>query len=136
MAYSGLDFLLKCGGFNDNPITLGGMRATTMVLNNETIDITHKESQGMRTLLPKSGIQSLTITASGIFTNAESEQFLKQKAFSRELGLYSLFFPNGEKFQAHFLVTQYERSGDHNGEETYNVTLESSGAIVFGVQNA
>ena len=131
MAFSGLDFLLKCGGLDQNPQTLGGMRVTNMVLNNETIDITHKESHGARTLLPKAGIQSMTLSASGIFTNSESEQYLKNKAFGRDLGLYSLFFPNGEKLEAEFFVTQYERAGDHNGEETYNVTLESSGQIKF-----
>lgn len=130
-AFSGLDFLLKCGGLQDNPQTLGGMRVTTMSLNNELIDVTHKESGGARTLLPKAGLQSMSIAASGLFTNAESEQFLKNKAFNRELGLYSLFFPNGEKFEANFFVTHYERAGDHNGEETYAVTLESSGPIVF-----
>jgi predicted secreted protein len=32
-----------------------------------------------------------------------------------------------------FLITSFEQAGEYNGEETYSLTLESSGTVVFSI---
>jgi TP901-1 family phage major tail protein len=129
-AQAGFKFLLKKGTAS-SCTTVAGLRATTMTLNNELIDITHKDSEGARTLLEEAGMQSLTLSASGVFLNTKSEEDVRECAFKRAINVYSLFFGNGDTLEGNFYITNYERAGDHNGEETYNLTLESSGPLKF-----
>ena len=42
---------------------------------------------------------------------------------------YQLSFESGETLQGRFLLTRLDYSGDFNGERSYAVTLESSGAV-------
>jgi predicted secreted protein len=44
---------------------------------------------------------------------------------------YQLVFGNADTIDGSFKITSYERSGEFNGEETYSITLESSGQITF-----
>ena len=56
-------------------VTVGGLRSSSITLNDEMVDITNKDSSNNRTLLPQGGIQSMTITGSGVFTDSTSEIF-------------------------------------------------------------
>ncbi|HZG45698.1 MAG TPA: phage tail tube protein, partial [Allosphingosinicella sp.] len=42
---------------------------------------------------------------------------------------YELSFEGGERMRGRFLVTRLDYSGDYNGERTYTLSLESSGAV-------
>lgn len=130
-AQAGIHFLLKLGSKAGQPKTLAGLRATQMRLDNELIDTTHKDSQGARTLLAEAGTQKLTISASGLFTNQKVEEETRIIAFQKRIETYCLYFPNGDILEAGFYISYYERSGDYNGEETYSLTLESSGPLMF-----
>jgi|TARA_Y100000310_G_scaffold316309_1_gene367842 TP901-1 family phage major tail protein len=125
----GFDFLLREGAVAGT--TLAGMRATGMTLNNEMVDVTTKDSAGARTLLAAAGIQSLTISASGVFTDAAVEETIRGYAFARSLNIFNLLFPNADTLQASFYISQYGRNGDYNIEEVYDITLESSGALTY-----
>jgi TP901-1 family phage major tail protein len=127
--FAGTDFLLKKGKPTENPQTLGGLRTTGFVLNNDLVDATHKLSEGKRTILPQSGVQKCTISASGLFTNTDTEGWVRNQAFNRTLDIYSLYFANGDILMGEFYITHYARNGDYNNEETYTLTLESSGAL-------
>ncbi len=128
-AQAGTDFLLKLGNSNAEAVSVAGLRATQMRLNNELIDATHKGSEGRRELLSKAGIQHLSISASGIFLNSDVEESIRNIAFERDIAEFSLFFPNKDVINGKFYITHYERAGDYNGEETYSLSLESSGKL-------
>lgn len=130
-AQAGLHFLLKLGAKNAQPKTVAGLRATQMRLDNDLIDTTNKDSNGARTLLANAGTQKLTVTASGLFTNQAVEEETRVNAFNKSIETYCLFFPNGDVLEAAFYLSHYERAGDYNGEETYALTLESSGPLSF-----
>jgi len=42
---------------------------------------------------------------------------------------YKLLFGDGDHIVGSFQITSYERAGEFNGEETYSLTLESSGQV-------
>ena len=133
-AQAGIHFLLKLGSRAAQPRTLAGLRATQMRLDNDLIDTTHKDSLGSRTLLAQAGTQKLTVTASGLFTNQAVEEETRLIAFQKRIETYCLFFPNGDVLESAFYISHYERSGDYNGEETYSLTLESSGLLNYAKQ--
>lgn len=111
--------------------TVGGLRATRLVLNQQPVDASNKDTGQWRALLAGAGLRSLSLTGNGIFTNAASEALLRGYAFTGSINNYRLTFGNGDVVEGAFQVASYERSGDHDKEETYAVTLESAGAITF-----
>lgn len=111
--------------------TLGGLKTTRLVINNPLIDVTTKESSGWRELLADAGISSLSIAASGIFTDSYSEQQVREYCLKRQIKPYLLQFGNGDQIYGDFLISSYERTGNYNDEENYSITLESSGKIDY-----
>ena len=126
-AGKGSSFLLKDNS-TGTPATLGGMRSTSMTINGEMVDITDKDSNDFissgndkaRTLLQGGGIRSMTISASGVFTDSSTENNIRGFAFDGAIQNYDLVFSDGSKVSGAFLITSYERAGEFNGEETYS----------------
>ena len=137
-AGKGSSFLLKDNS-TGTPATIGGLRSTSMTINGEAVDITTKDSNAFissgndkaRDLLQGGGVRSMTISASGVFTDSSTENILRGFAFDGAIQSYDLIFSDGSKISGAFLVTSYERAGEFNGEETYSVTLESSNTITY-----
>ena len=109
--------------------TIGGLRSTSMTLNDEMIDITNKDSGSQRTLLPSGGILSMTISGSGVFTDTAAEQNLRANYGTSTFGTYNVIVPDLGTYAGTFQITSLEFSGEFNGEVTYSVTLESSGSV-------
>ena len=112
--------------------TIGGMRSTSMTLNDEAVDISNKDSGSFRELLPAAGgIQSMSITASGVFTDSTAETTLRSVYGTSTFSSYNVIVPDLGTYAGTFMVASLEYSGEYNGEATYSVTLESSGSITF-----
>jgi TP901-1 family phage major tail protein len=137
-AGKGSSFLLKDNS-TGTPATVGGLRSTSMTINGETVDITTKDSNAFissgndkaRDLLQGGGVRSMSISASGVFTDSSTENLVRGFAFDGAIQNYDLIFSDGSKISGAFLITSYERAGEFNGEETYSLTLESSNTITY-----
>ena len=137
-AGKGSSFLLKDNS-TGTPAKIGGLRSTSMTINGEAVDITSKDSNAFissgndkaRDLLQGGGVRSMTLSASGVFTDSSTENILRGFAFDGAIQNYDLVFSDGSKISGAFLITSYERAGEFNGEETYSVTLESSNTITY-----
>ena len=105
------------------------MRTTQLSINGDTVVITSKDSGGWRELLSGAGVRSVSVSGSGVFTGSAAETRLKANALTGVLDDYQLSFESGETLQGRFLLTRLDYSGDFNGERSYAVTLESSGAV-------
>ena len=127
----GLDFLLKVsdGGSPDAFTTLGGMQTTGMTINNEQVETTNKDDSRHRSLLSGAGVQSMTVTASGVFKDTVSEQKMLEYAEQNANQPFQLVFPDLGVFEGLFQVASLEYTGDHNTAMAYNVTLESAAQI-------
>ena len=111
--------------------TIGGLRSTSITLNDEAVDVTNKDSSGNRTLLADGGIHSMSISGSGIFTDAASETTLRSTMNASSFTNFQLIIPDFGTYTGAFMVASLEYAGEYNGEVTYSVSLESSGAITF-----
>ena len=137
-AQKGSSFLLKDNA-DGTPATIGGLRSTSMTVNGEMVDITTKESAVFvsggndigRELLTGGGITSMSISASGVFVDSTDDENVRDAAFKGEVNAYQLLFGNADTIDGSFKITSYERAGEYNGEETYSITLESSGVVTF-----
>ena len=114
--------------------TIGGLRSTSITINDEAVDITNKDSGSSRTLLPSGGILSMTVSASGVFTDATSETTLRSKVHQSSFESYNIIIPDLGTYAGSFMIASLEYAGEYNGEVTYSITLESSGAISFSAE--
>lgn len=131
-AQKGAAFLLKIGDGAATPFyeTVAGLRTTQMSVNGDTVVVTHKQSGGWRELLSGAGTRSVSVSASGIFLGSDAETRVRTHALAGTLDQYELSFEDGAKMRGRFLVQRLDYSGDFNGERTYSMQLESSGAVV------
>ena len=128
----GSAFLLKVGN-GGNPVayaTVAGLRTTQLSVNGEAVTITHKDSGGWRELLSGAGVRSVSVSAAGVFTGSAAEARVRGSALAGAIDDYRLTFEGGETMTGRFLVTRLDYAGDYNGERSYTIALESSGAVV------
>lgn len=131
-AEKGSAFLLKVGDGAPTPVysTVAGLRTTQASINGEAVVITNKGSGGWRELLSGAGVRSVSVSGSGVFTGSAAEVRLKNNALAGLIDDYELSFESGERLRGKFLLTRLDYAGDFNGERSYTLALESSGAVV------
>ena len=132
-AQSGKDLLIKldlngAGQFQ----TIAGLRATRISFNAESVDITSLESQGgWRELLGGAGVKSASISGSGVFKDADTDERARQLFCDCEIPEFQVIIPDFGTVEGPFQVTALEYAGTHNGEATYELALASAGALTF-----
>lgn len=130
---SGKDLLLKLDLTGDGTFeTVAGLRATRISFNAETVDVTSLESTGgWRELLGGAGVKSASISGSGVFRDANTDERARQIFFDGEVPEFQVIIPDFGVVEGPFLITAIEYAGSHNGEATYEMSLASAGALSF-----
>ncbi len=132
-AQKGKDILLKidsngAGSF----VTVAGLRTKRLAFNSETVDVTDADSSGRwRELLAGSGVQRAALGGAGIFKDAASDALLRSKFFDGEIVDWQLVMPEFGTVEGPFQITALEYTGNHDGEVSFDVALESAGALTF-----
>ena len=93
--------------------------------------MTTKDSSGIRELLANGGVQTVSISGSGVFTDAASETTLKGAFGASDFHNFHVVIPDFGTYEGQFMLASLEYAGEYNGEVTYSVTLESSGSVTF-----
>jgi TP901-1 family phage major tail protein len=130
-AQKGKDLLVKIddGG---NFVTVAGLRSRRLAFNAETVDITHAESAGRwRELLEGAGIKRAAVAGRGLFKDAATDALMRQAFFDGAVTSYQIVIPDFGTVEGPFQITSLEFAGEHNGEVTYELALESAGALTF-----
>lgn len=129
----GRDLLLKVedgAGF----ATVAGLRARRLSLNAQTVDVTDSESAGRwRELLEGAGVRRAGLTGSGLFRDQASDERLRAAFFAGAILTYQVVIPDFGTVTAPFQVTALDYAGNHDGEVTFEIALESAGAVSFAV---
>lgn len=117
-------------------VTLGGTaiaHATecSLSLNQETIEVTTKDSSGMRELI--AGLKSGSMSISGLQEVAGSDGVKALAATINTGAIVALVFDqvatNGEKWTANGILTSLELSGGTEDAPTYSASFELTGSI-------
>lgn len=129
----GRDLLLKVedgAGF----ATVAGLRARRLSFNAQTVDVTDSESAGRwRELLEGAGVRRAGLTGSGLFRDQASDERLRAAFFAGTILTYQVVIPDFGTVTAPFQVTALDYAGNHDGEVTFEIALESAGAVSFAV---
>ena len=132
-AQKGRDLLLKidsdgAGSFT----TVGGLRTHALSFNAQSVDITHQESAGAwRELLAGAGVRSANIRGAGIFRDSQSDATIRQYFFDATIRDWQVIIPDFGTISGPFQITALEFAGEHDGELTFELALESAGLVSF-----
>ena len=130
-AQKGKDLLVKIAD-GASFVTVAGLRARRLSFNAETVDITHAESAGRwRELLDGAGIKRAAVSGRGLFKDAASDALMRQTFFDGAVKSYQIVIPDFGTVEGPFQISSLEFAGEHNGEVTYELSLESAGALTF-----
>jgi TP901-1 family phage major tail protein len=112
--------------------TIAGLRATRIAFNAETVDVTSLESQGgWRELLAGAGVRSASISGSGVFRDANTDERARAIFFNSEVPDFQVVIPSFGVVEGPFQIVSIEYAGSHNGEATYEMSLASAGELTF-----
>lgn len=134
-AQKGRDLLLKLDSTGTGAfITVAGLRSHALSFNAQSVDVSHQESAGQwRELLAGAGLKSAAIRGSGIFRDAQSDAIIRSCFFDGELRNWQVIVPDFGAIQGAFQIASLEIAGRHDGEVTFDLALESAGALAFSV---
>lgn len=135
VAQKGRDLLLKVDGNGlGSFVTVAGLRSKRIAFNSETVDVTDAESVGRwRELLAGCGVQRASVSGSGIFKDQQSDARIRSCFFGGEIVRWQLAVPDFGIVEAPFQITALEYTGNHDGEVSFEVALESAGVVAFAV---
>jgi TP901-1 family phage major tail protein len=131
-AQKGKDLLLKIDDGASGFVTVAGLRTRQLAFNAETVDVTHSESAGRwRELLAGAGVRRAGITGSGVFKDEASDARLRQVFFDGDIRIFQVIVPDFGRLEGPFQITSLEYRGEHAGEVTFEMALESAGPLSF-----
>ena len=130
-AHAGRTLLLKVfasGSFQ----TVGGLRARSLDLSQDLVDVTHAESAGRwRELLGEAGARHGRIAGQGLFRDAASDALVRELFFAGTVTPWQVVVPAFGTIEGPFLVTELDYAGRHDDAITFALVLESAGALAF-----
>jgi len=130
-AQKGKDLLIKIAD-GAGYTTVAGLRTRRLAFNAETVDITHAESTNRwRELLDGAGVKRAAVSGRGLFKDAATDALMRQTFFDGAIAAYQIVIPSFGTVQGPFQITSLEFAGEHNGEVTYDMALESAGELTF-----
>jgi TP901-1 family phage major tail protein len=130
-AQKGKDLLIK---MHDGAsfATVAGLRSRRIAFNAETVDVTHAESAGRwRELLDGAGIKRAGVSGRGLFKDAATDALMRQTFFDGAVKNCQIVIPDFGTVEGAFQITSLEFAGEHDGEVTYDMALESAGELTF-----
>ena len=129
----GRDVLLKLADETEQFVTVAGIRTKTLQLRAGTVDGTSTDSpEAWRELVTGAGVKSARLSGSGVFKDQASDARMRSVFFAGDVANWRLVLPDFGEIQGPFQITELAYSGDHDGEASFSISLESAGALIFG----
>jgi len=133
-AQKGKDLLIKIGdgGSPETFATVAGLRATTLAFNAQTVDVTNADSADQwRELLAGAGVKSASISGSGVFKDAASDESIRSAFFNQDTPNWEIDIPDFGSVTGAFKVTALGYDGPYDGELKLSLSLASAGELTF-----
>jgi TP901-1 family phage major tail protein len=132
-AQRGKDLLLKVDETGGGSFaTVAGLRTRGLAFNAASVDVTNADSANeWRELLSGSGIKTARLSGSGIFKDAASDETVRDYFFNALIRDWQVVIPDFGTVEGAFQITALEYSGGHDNELTFEIALESAGALTF-----
>lgn len=131
-AQRGKDLLIRAGDGAGGFAAVAGLRARQIAFNAETVDVTNADSAGRwRELLAGAGVRRAAVSGAGVFRDQASDLRLRQLFFEGAVETFQVVVPGFGTIEGPFQITALEYRGDHAGEVTFDMSLDSAGLLAF-----
>jgi TP901-1 family phage major tail protein len=131
-AQKGIDILLKIDDGAGQFVTIAGLRTRRLAFNADTVDATDSESAGRwRELLAGAGVRRASVAGNGVFKDEASDALLRQCFFEGLIRNWKIYIPDFGIVSGPFHISSLDWRGEHAGEVTFDLSLESAGALSF-----
>lgn len=131
-AQKGKDLLLKIDDGTGIFVSVAGLRTRQLSFNAETVDATNADSAGRwRELLAGAGVKRASLNGQGIFKDAGSDALVRTLFFDDVIRVWQIIIPDFGRIEGPFQITALEYRGEHAGEITFDMALESAGLLSF-----
>ncbi|GAC1333153.1 MAG: phage major tail protein, TP901-1 family [Beijerinckiaceae bacterium] len=131
-AQKGKDLLLKIDDGTGAFVTVAGLRTRRLALNASTVDVTNAESAGRwRELLAGAGIMRASVAGNGVFKDEASDALMRSVFFDASIRAWQIIIPGFGTISGLFQISSLDWRGEHASEVTFDLALESAGALTF-----
>jgi TP901-1 family phage major tail protein len=131
-AQKGKDLLVKIDDGSGNFVTVAGLRTRRLSLNAGTVDATDSESAGQwRELLAGAGVKRASLAGNGVFKDQASDALVRQVFFDGLIRNWQIVVPSFGIVAGAFQISSLDWRGEHTAEITFDIALESAGALTF-----
>lgn len=132
-AQKGKDLLVKLDAEGTGAFaTVAGLRTRSLAFNARSVDITNQDSSGQwRELLAGAGVRSASVGGRGIFRDEAADASVRQVFFDAAIRTWQVVIPDFGTVTGPFQIAALEYAGEHDGEVTFDLSLESAGALAF-----
>lgn len=131
-AQKGKDLLVKIDDGTGVFVTIAGLRTRRLSLNADTVDATDAESVGRwRELLGGAGVRRASLAGNGVFKDQASDALVRQVFFDGAIRDWRIVIPDFGVISGPFQISSLDWRGEHAAEVTFDIALESAGALTF-----
>jgi TP901-1 family phage major tail protein len=119
--------------FGDPLVAIAALRAKTMTLGNEVIDVTTDDDAGFRALLDDPGTKTLDMSFEGITKDVASMNTLIALAMSGAsiVDTFSITFPKIGTMAGPFALSSLEIGAPYNEGSTFSASIQSAGEFTW-----
>jgi len=131
MSLRGRDIVVKKGTSSGGTALAAG-RTVSLTLNSETVDVTTvDDTNRWRQLLAATGIKTMSVTFAGVLKDVATHDQMIDDLIAQTVDAYGIVLSTLGTFDGNFQLSQFESSGEYNGEAQFTATLESGGDITY-----
>ena len=129
----GKDLLLKLDSTGTGVfVTVAGLRSRRLEFSADAVDVTTADSTDRwRELLAGAGVRRAHVSGAGVFRDQTSDATVRALFFDGTIRNWQIVLPDFGTVQGPFQIAALEFAGDHDGEVTFDMALESAGALGF-----
>lgn len=129
----GKDLLLKLDAeATGDFLTVAGLRTRRLEFSADTVDVTSADSpERWRELLAGAGVRRARLSGAGVFRDQASDAAVRSVFFAGAVRPWRVVLPDFGTVEGPFQIAALEFAGDHDGEMTFDLSLESAGALTF-----
>jgi len=119
----GIDFLVRIGTH-----VIGGQQGATLNRSKETMDATHKGSNGWKEVV--AGMKEWGIEADGLIVMNDQAFTALETAFENDAPVeVSIGLPSGMRYTGSAIITDFPLEAGYEDMATYSVTFEGTGPL-------
>lgn len=111
---------------------VGGLRAKSVRMNAQSIDVTDSESTDLwQELLSGGGVKSMEISGSGVFEDDAAIERVRTLFIVGTIEDWRVSLPSWQQIDCLMHISSLEIDGPHDGAVAFSITLQSSGKPTF-----